>query len=76
MKMIYVTAWDNDKQKRFYFNPMIYNNDLEEAKKYAKRLINDKFLSKHYSDITIEEITYKEVARNIFEEEELQWEAI
>ena len=72
MKMIYVTAWDKDKQQRFYFNPMIYSNNLEEAKKYAKRLMNDKFLSRHYSDITIEEITYKEVDRRIFEEEDLQ----
>lgn len=71
MKMIYVTVWDEDKQQRFSFNPMAYNNNLEEAKKFAKRLINDKFLSKHYSDITIEEITYKEVAINIFEEEDL-----
>lgn len=67
MKMIYVTAWDEDKQKRFYFNPMIYNNDLEEAKKYARKLIYDKFLSKHYSEVRIEEITYKEIARRIFE---------
>lgn len=70
MTLIYVTAYDEDKGKRISFNPAIYNNDLEEAKKFARRLVSDSFLKRHYSNVVVEIKAYEQIDCTILEEED------
>lgn len=71
LKQIIVSAWDNDKNERIYFNNFIYDNDLDKAKAFARNLMTDAFLKKHYSAVMVEVRTLQIIDRDIFYEEDL-----